>query len=161
MNLLAEAPLWIGGLLAAVLTLAAIQDAAQLRISNLFPMGLILLGALAMILSGLRVDYWQNLLVFTLLIGFGTMLFAAGKMGGGDVKLFAAIGLWVDLTGALTLIASIFIAGGVLALLLITARTMVPAQVGESVKIMQKRAGIPYGVAIAAGAMIAATLARS
>jgi prepilin peptidase CpaA len=160
MNLLAEAPMWTAWLLAALLVLAAVQDLAQLRISNLFPIALILLAVVTAAVAGPRVELWQNLLVFVGLLAFGTMLFATGKFGGGDAKLLAVTGLWVDLPGAPALLASVFIAGGVLALLLIAARMLAPASMTGRVKVLGKQAGIPYGVAIAAGALVAAVLVR-
>ena len=69
--------------------------------------------------------------------------FAAGLLGGGDVKLLAASAIWVDLRHAVWLVALIFLAGGVLAILYLMSR---PFRAQRS-----KR--IPYGIAIAIGAL--------
>ena len=70
----------------------------------------------AMALHGFPFALWQNLVVFLALLVLGTLVFATGKVGGGDVKLLACLGLWVDLSAAPWLVASIFLAGGLIAL---------------------------------------------
>jgi prepilin peptidase CpaA len=89
-----------------------------------------------------------------LVLGFG--LFAFGWIGGGDAKLFAAIALWLGFSDLLpyAVVASLF--GGLLTLLLLLARQMplpaVLAQRGWVARLHDARSGIPYGVALAAGA---------
>jgi len=151
MNLILTAPMWLLGLLAAALVIAALEDAIRLRISNLSVGGVLLAALVAMGLQGFPLALWQNWAVFAALLILGTPLFAAGKVGGGDVKLLAAVGLWVDLPAAVWLIAAVFLAGGVLAILFLTARLVWQRQRGGE-KIGSK--GIPYGLAIAAGAAI-------
>ena len=113
-------------------------------------------------LWGLRKRRWQNFAVFAGLLVIGTPLFAAGKMGGGDVKLLAATGLWYDLRGAMMMIASVLIAGGVLALLIILARLFGWSEATRKrYQLLKRGGGIPYGVAISAGALIAASVMRS
>ena len=48
----------------------------------------------AAVMAGPELALWQNLVVFLALLAVGTPMFAAGKLGGGDVKLLAAVGLW-------------------------------------------------------------------
>jgi prepilin peptidase CpaA len=161
MNLVVLSPLWLAWLLAGLLIAAAVQDAVKLRISNFLVLGVIAGAIVAMILAGLDLALWQNFAVFAGLLVIGTPLFAAGKMGGGDVKLLAATGLWFDLRGALMMIASVFIAGGILALLIIVARLFGWSErTRERIHILQKAGGIPYGVAISAGALVAAWVMR-
>ena len=74
-------------------------------------------------------------------------------LGGGDVKLFAAVMLWADLMGSFRLLFAICLAGGVLALVIIFLRIVVPAGSVGRVKTLQKGGGIPYGIAIAAGTL--------
>ena len=155
MNLLATAPWWLVALLVVCLAAAAIEDFRRLRISNLTSAA-VLVGALAaMALAGLSLDLWQNFAVFVALLVLGTVAFGAGLMGGGDVKLLAALGLWVDLRGGLGLITVVFLAGGVIALAYVLAR-----RVRRSGRAKGPAPGIPYGVAIAAGAAILMGLQR-
>ncbi len=153
MNLFASAPEYLLWFLAALLVAAAIQDAVQLKISNLLSGAVLLAGVAAAILSGIEVAIWQNLLVFVLTLVIGTMLFAKGVLGGGDVKLFAAVTLWTNLSGALGLIASIFIFGGILALLIIFGRAAAPERLAARVAVLRPKSGIPYGIAIAVGTL--------
>lgn len=153
MNLLATAPWWLAALLLVCLAAAAVEDFRRLRISNLTSAAVLVGGLAAMAIAGLSLDLWQNFAVFVALLVLGTVAFGAGLMGGGDVKLFAALGLWVDLGGGLWLITAIFLAGGILALAYVLAR-----KVRRSPR--AKAPGIPYGVAIAAGAVILMGLQR-
>ena len=154
MNLFVTSPEWIVWLLVALLAAATIQDAVQLKISNYICGAVLILAVVAMVASGFSISLWQNILVFALVLGAGMFLFERGVLGGGDVKLFAAVGLWVDLWTALRLVGSIFIAGGILALLIIFLRTVAPKPVAARVRTLQPRAGIPYGIAIAAGTLL-------
>lgn len=161
MNLAAEASLWLALILAALLIAAAAEDAARLRISNL-TCGLIVLAAIATaVIEGPELSLWQNLAIFVGLLLGGMPLFAAGKLGGGDVKLLASAGLWFDFMSALHMVAAVFIAGGVLALLILALRTI---GWGESalrrVQVLRPGGGIPYGVAIATGALISMAIQR-
>lgn len=161
MNLAAEAPQWLALILAILLVAAAVEDAVRLRISNVTVL-LVLVGAVvAALVVGPELRLWQNLVVFLVLLAIGTPLFAAGKLGGGDVKLLAAAGLWFDLSGALWLLLAVALAGGVLALLVLVVRSLGwSEEIRRRVVVLRPGGGIPYGVAIAAGALIAMALQR-
>ena len=161
MNLAVEAPQWVALLLTVLLLAAAAEDSVRLRISNVAVLLVIVTALIAAFLVGPKLALWQNVAVFAALLAVGTLMFAAGKLGGGDVKLLAAVGLWFDLKGALWMLLDVVLAGGVLAIMIIALRSL-----GWSEK-MRRRAvilrpdgGIPYGVAIAAGALIAMALQR-
>ena len=151
MNLFELAPLWLVGVLAALLLVAAAEDALRLKISNLTVLGVIAAAVVAAVVVGPSLALWQNLLVFALVLAGGTLLFATGKVGGGDVKLLAAVGLWVDLERAVILVAGVFIAGGLLALAVLLPRLFRRRQKG-SLRASSKN--IPYAVAIAVGALL-------
>ncbi|HEU4705492.1 MAG TPA: prepilin peptidase [Sphingomicrobium sp.] len=161
MNLLASAPTWLAWALAALLVAAAIEDSVRQRISNILSLGVFAGALVAIGLGGLEAALWQNALVFALLLAGGTLLFGAGKMGGGDVKLLAAAGLWCNLEAALALVPIVFIAGGLLALVILGARMLAPDGAARRVAVLRPGSGIPYGIAIAAGTLIAMALARA
>jgi prepilin peptidase CpaA len=74
--------------------------------------------------------------------GLFAIAFRFGAMGGGDVKMAAALALWLPLAGVLKLLAVMSIAGGILTVAMLAAHRMA------------KSAGqpeIPYGIAIAFG----------
>jgi prepilin peptidase CpaA len=153
MNLVAESPLWLMALLAAALAGAAVEDVVRLRISNLSCLAVLLLALVAMGFAGFPLALWQNFVVFAALLVVGTFLFASGKVGGGDVKLLAAVGLWVDLRTAVWLIAAVFLAGGLIAIGFIIARTLSRSRKAEGKKKIGSK-GIPYGLAIVTGAAL-------
>lgn len=154
MNLFAASPQWIVWVLVALLAAATIQDAVQLRIANLISGSVLLLAIVAMVASGPRISLWQNAAVFAVVLTIGALLFARNLLGGGDVKLFAAVALWVDLATALRLIAAILIAGGLVAFAIIVLRTFVPRSIASRVRTLQPKAGIPFGIAITAGTLL-------
>jgi prepilin peptidase CpaA len=161
MNLVVLAPLWLVTVFGTLLLAAAVQDAAQLRISN-FIVGLVFVGALTgMGLVGPGLLLWQNLAVFAGLLAVGIPMFAARKLGGGDVKLFATTGLWFDLAGAFQMLLAVLIAGGLLAMLVIVLRLFGWSEAArQRVMLLRPKAGIPYAVAIAAGALLTISLQR-
>lgn len=154
MNLLATSPEWILWALVALLAAATIQDAIQLKISNIICGSVLVLAVVAMAVSGFQASLWQNAVIFAVVLAIGMFLFERHVLGGGDVKLFAAVGLWVDFGSALRLVASILIAGGILAVIIILLRMVAPKSIASRVKTLQPKAGIPYGIAIAAGTLL-------
>jgi len=88
----------------------------------------------------------------------GLALFALGYVGGGDAKLFAAVLLWLGLKDLMsyTLVATIL--GGVLTLGLLALRRLpLPAVLARQswiLRLHDSKAGVPYGVALAAGVLV-------
>lgn len=145
MNILRDAPIWAQLLLVTLLLGASVQDIVQRRISNWLCLMVVVAAAVAAIAIGPTLALWQNALIFAVLLGVGTPLFSVGWLGGGDIKLFAALGLWVNFASILPLLVSILIAGGVLAALSLAIRR------GRAAR---RAKGVPYGVAIAVGAVV-------
>lgn len=71
-------------------------------------------------------------------------LFAAGLMGGGDVKLLTALALWIEPVAFLQLLVIMAIAGGVLTIVM---------GAWHFLQNTKGRLAIPYGVAIAFGGL--------
>ena len=145
MNLIPFAPIWLAGLLFLALVAAAAEDVWRLRISNITVLVVIAAAIGAMAFEGFRGPLWQNAVIFAVILTIGTFAFSANLLGGGDVKLLAATGLWVNFEASLSLISSIFLAGGVVAIVYIAKRKLQGKKRSEANR-------IPYGVAIAAGA---------
>jgi prepilin peptidase CpaA len=72
------------------------------------------------------------------------LLFQIGMMGGGDVKLLAALALWLPLASLVKLVVIMSLAGGVLTLVLLVRHRA--RKTGGKLE-------IPYGVAIAFAGM--------
>ena len=161
MNLAVEAPQWLALLFTVLLLAAAAEDAVRLRISNMTVLLVIVVAVFAAVVVGPDLALWQNLTVFAALLAAGTPMFAAGKLGGGDVKLLAAVGLWFDLKGAVWMLLDVVLAGGVLAILIIALRSLGWSEkIRRRIVLLRPGGGIPYGVAIATGALIAMGLQR-
>jgi prepilin peptidase CpaA len=84
--------------------------------------------------------------------------FACGWIGGGDAKLAAATALWFGFAHLLDYLVYASLFGGVLTLLLVQIRTWpLPAMLlnqGWAQRLHQKNGGIPYGIALAAAALV-------
>lgn len=138
-------PLLLAGL-AALLVAAAITDMRTFTISNRLNLTIALLAPLywlSIALSpwpGIAMQLAAAVTVFILLAA----AFYAGMMGGGDVKLAAALALWFPPVATIRFLVLMSIAGGVLTLLLL---------VWHRARRREGRPEIPYGVAIAFGAL--------
>ena len=161
MNLAADGPHWLALIFAGLLIAAAVQDALEARMSNILVMLLIVGAVIAAIVVGPQVELWQNLAVFAALLVVGTAMFAKGILGGGDVKVAAATSLWFSIAGAGQMLFATVLSGGVLALLVLGARLVKWGEAAQRrLPFLRPRAGVPYGIAIAAGALIAMALQR-
>ncbi|WP_375196221.1 prepilin peptidase [Sphingobium sp.] len=140
-----------------VLIAAAMEDMARLRISNIFPMLVMGLYAVWVAVAGWESGIWHNGVVFLGVFALGCGLFALRWMGGGDVKLMAACALWFDWLGAVPWFIYITVGGGLLALVIMAGRRLVPqtARANSSLAIFAAKGPIPYGVAIALGTIMA------
>ena len=142
-----------------LLAIAAGWDIASFTIPNFLNLALITAFAVFAFVAGLSFSTigW-HLLAAGIALAIGFTLFALGHIGGGDAKLFAAVVLWLGLKDSLpyALVASVF--GGALAVALLLLRQWpLPAFLARQswiMKLHDKKAGIPYGVALAAGAFI-------
>ncbi|RKP50609.1 A24 family peptidase [Trinickia fusca] len=89
--------------------------------------------------------------IATAFAGFalGACLHAAGRLGGGDVKLASALLLWVGAHGAMPMFVLVSLAGLVVALVGLAVDRFVPAL--PFARLWSARRGVPYGVALAIG----------
>jgi prepilin peptidase CpaA len=86
-------------------------------------------------------DIMLQIGVAAILFGLFAIAFAMGAMGGGDVKLIAALALWLKLVPLAQMLVVMALAGGVLTLFLLARHRWLKAE---------GRPEIPYGVAIVA-----------
>jgi prepilin peptidase CpaA len=132
--------------LAAMLVVAAVIDMRTFTISNRLNLA-VALGAPVYWLSialtpwpGIAIQLAAGGTVFALL----ACAFYVGMMGGGDVKLAAALALWFPPAGTIKFLVFMSLGGGVLTLGILARHR---AQRREG------RPQIPYGVAIAFGGL--------
>lgn len=133
--------------LALLLVAAAIGDARRFVIPNWLCAAVALLSLPYWWASG--APFWPG---YALQAGFAlavfaafAALFAAGLMGGGDVKLLAALALWLPVGRFAEMMVLVALFGGALTLGLM-ARHRLRRRPG--------RPDIPYGLAIVAGAAV-------
>lgn len=140
---------------AAVLLAAAAEDVRRRRISNLFPIMLVVLFAGVALWRGETETLFLHFLSFISLFVLGAVLFTRGIIGGGDVKLMAAAALWFEVTQLPALLLAIALCGGVLALVLV-AHGIFLSEKGAHIRRADRRRKktVPYGLAIAAGTLI-------
>jgi prepilin peptidase CpaA len=151
-TLLASAPGWLATILFLLLLLASLEDLWLLQIEDWLSGGVAAAALVALAVDGPAADLWQNLLLFAIVLGVGTLLFVRGWMGGGDVKLLAACALWFDLDQGWKMLVAVAIAGGIVAMAIMLLRIIpLPEKVRGKIIWMPKDEELPYGVAIAAG----------
>jgi prepilin peptidase CpaA len=132
--------------LAGILVFAAIVDVRTFTISNRLNLTVALLAPFywwSISLApwpGMAIQLGASVAVFVLL----AVAFYAGMMGGGDVKLAAALALWFSPQGTVRFLVMMSLAGGVLTLIVLA---------WHRARKREGRPEIPYGVAIAFGAL--------
>ena len=143
--------------LPALLALAAGWDLASFTIPN--QLQLALLGAFLVFVFACHLTAGEmggHLLAGFLGLAFGFALFALGFVGGGDAKFFAVIALWLGFHDLLPFALTASLMGGALTLGLLGLRRLplpeVLARQSWLLHLHDERSGIPYGVALAAGA---------
>ncbi|TAK47501.1 MAG: peptidase [Xanthobacteraceae bacterium] len=138
---------------------AAASDLVTMTISNRVSL-LLAAGFIVLALAGgmgLTQMAWHAAAGIAVLTG-AFALFALGWIGGGDAKLAAATALWLGFDHLLNylLYASLF--GGALTVFIISLRVWpLPAALGSQAwlqRLHDKTSGIPYGVALAAAALM-------
>ena len=133
-------------LLAVLLVVAAVIDVRTFTISNRLNAAVALLAPVYWL--SIALPLWPHAAiqvgvaagVFALLAG----AFYLGMMGGGDVKLAAALALWFSPAATAKFLVIMSIAGGVLTLAVVAA---------HRIRRREGRPEIPYGVAIAFGGL--------
>jgi prepilin peptidase CpaA len=147
-------------LLPFLVVVAGAHDFLTYRIPNWLN-AIIALAFLPMaIMTGMpaEVMLWHGLAaVVILVVGFG--LFSGGYIGGGDAKLLAAAGLWFGWPAVMPFLVLTAIAGGVLAIVMkFWGMVEIEREVRGTAwmkRWLSFKADLPYGVAIAAGGILA------
>ena len=136
-----------------LLIYAGITDALSFTIPNKVSLALLAGFVLLAPFSGMAMaDIGAHVLVGFLTLVIGFVLFARGWLGGGDVKILAAAGLWLgpDQIGLFLLLVAAF--GGALSLLCLYVRgTPLPPMLAGQRWLLNLQVGtaaVPYGVAI-------------
>lgn len=129
-------------ILVVLLLCAAVTDLKARIIANRLNLGVALLAPAYWWASGL--SPWPDM-ALQAAIGIAVFalfaaLFAFGWMGGGDVKLLGALGLWLPLVPLTRMLFAMALLGGVLTLVVVAVHRL---------RKLKTSPEVPYGVAIA------------
>jgi prepilin peptidase CpaA len=145
---------------ALLLLAAGWQDLRTMRIADRLSVAIVgafLVWALAGLAAGTLV-MGDLALAVTCSVGvffLGALAFAAGALGGGDVKLLAAATLFAGSSFLFDFLTVVALAGGAMGIAILAGAPIGPAPVandGSTVR-ARLRSGLPYGPAIAAGGL--------
>ena len=142
-----------GAVLAAIAVTGSYLDLRTRRLPN----WLCLAGLVAGLAFGLAAGGWTAaaiaLLHAFIALNVGAGLFALGGIGGGDAKFYAALATWFPLQAGLGLLVSVSLTGLLLLIAWLPYRRRLMRSEGGLVSDSDFRK-LPYGVAIAVGALV-------
>lgn len=149
------------GVYVLALVLAAVSDFRSLRIPNWLTASLAAAFPPLALVAGHDVQWLSHFAAGLAVFAGAAVLFAAGVMGGGDVKLLGAVALWVGLGQVLSLLLLVALVGGVFALAVVLlrhplAQAVVLRATRRLPEFMQRKMPIPYGIPIAIGGILMA-----
>jgi prepilin peptidase CpaA len=143
----------------ALMAFAAASDLFTMTISNRVSLALVAAFLLLAAATGMPADeILSHVGAGALVLVVAFFCFAMGWVGGGDAKVVASAALWFGFTHLMEylLYASVF--GGALTLLLMQFREWpLPALLTSQAWLLRlhaKESGIPYGIALAIGALM-------
>lgn len=139
----------LGGLLLA----GGIEDARTREIANAKNAAIALLAPLWWWTNGLALwpDVALQLLLAAVVFAVFVGAFAAGWMGGGDVKMIGALALWLPAGALLPMLMTMSVLGGGITALMMVERRWRAAGGPDQPAAIE----VPYGVAIAAAGLLA------
>lgn|SRR5512143_485442 len=139
---------------------AAVSDVISYRIPNMLVLSLAAVFIVWAALNYAQTAWLSHFGAALLCLVAGFALYQFRQMGAGDVKLLTAVALWAGLNGLIALLLFMSLSGLLVLPLILFARWLVArAQARNAWKwtvprVLTKREGVPYGVAIALGAIV-------
>ena len=145
-----------------ILLAAAVSDVITYRIPNYLVLALAAAFFIAAGIHFKEVNWLSHIgaALGCLVVGFA--LYQFRQMGAGDVKLLGAVALWTGASGLIALLLFMSISGLLALPLILFARFLVAKAQTENLwkpnwpvpRVLTKRQGVPYGVAIALGGIL-------
>ncbi|MGA2057745.1 MAG: prepilin peptidase [Bradyrhizobium sp.] len=143
----------------ALMAFAAASDLFTMTISNRVSLAIAVGFLLLALASGMSpTDILMHLGAGAVVLVAAFCCFAFGWIGGGDAKVAAGAALWFGFAHLLNYLVYASLFGGVLTLVLLQFRQwpLPYALAGQPwlLKLHAKESGIPYGIALAVGALV-------
>src|SRR6187402_2855171 len=143
----------------ALMAFAAASDLFTMTISNRVSLLLVAGFAVLALFGGMAMpDVLSHLGAGAAVLAVAFTCFALVWVGGGDAKLAAATGLWFGFDHLMDYLVYASLFGGALTLLLLQFRQWpLPVALGSQpwlLRLHHKETGIPYGIALALGALM-------
>jgi len=137
---------------------AAANDLFTMKIPNKISLALVGGFVAVAVLTRMPLEtFGTNLAIGFLVLAVTFVLFSLNLLGGGDAKLIAAGGIWIGANHILGYLICVAIFGGMLSLAILGYRNWFPAEAfalpGWAQRLHVPKGPIPYGIAIAAGAL--------
>jgi len=136
---------------------AASMDVLTMRIANAISLALVAVFIVMAIGAGMAPgELAVHLAIGAAVLVANMLLFYLRLVGGGDAKLLAAAAVWVGYEQLMPFVVYVTVFGGALALVLLAFRRMPAAALplpSWAIRLHNPSEGMPYGVAIAAGAL--------
>ena len=133
---------------------AGVNDLLRGTIPNTINTALFVLWV-AWVVTGGPASVFASLGIGAAIFVLGAVLFHFGQMGGGDVKMLTVLGIWAGPDEILIFLTQVAFAGGLLTMFWIAHFRFLAPALGRIESADSKRV-VPYGVAIAAGALLLA-----
>src|SRR5260221_455938 len=147
---------------AALLLAAGVTDFLRQRIPNWIVLAIVALFLIQTARHLHEISWLNQLGAGSICLVVGMVLFSLGHVGAGDAKLLASVALWAGLSSLMPLLFLTSLAGLLLVAILLGARRVVAWRnwnaKGGLPKSLVSGEGIPFGVAIATGTLIAIQL---
>lgn len=145
--------LWPIGLI-LLLIYGAFSDVRTRRLPNWLALALLVTGiAYAYVSTGSWAETGMHAAHAGIALLAGMALFAAGFLGGGDVKFYAGLASWFPLSQGTNLLIWVAMLGGAFTLLWLIIKSVRPKNTAAQDPVFAK---FPYGLAIAAGGIVMA-----
>lgn len=149
--------------LVALLGVVFVRDVTSYTIPNSVVLAIVGLFVVACLLHLDRTDIPSHLLAGLVVLVPGWIMFQFRMFGGGDVKAWAALALWYGLENLAAMVVAIAVFGGCLGIVLLVGRWLVKSHPPitddgrfrlRNIRMLQPKAPVPYGIAIALGTLV-------
>ncbi len=137
----------------ALVIWAAHSDIRDFIIPNRIVSGIVLLYPIHASISEVQVNWLADVFAGAAVFFVGAVLFRMKFVGGGDVKLLAAVTIWAGSGLALPMILVTVLAGGFLAVIAVGNNVWVNRGTGLLTMSSLRRERLPYGAAIGFGGL--------